>query len=482
MAQLDLGGLFAKSMIIILHNNIKMNTLTKPFGYNTHRESDRKKMLKEMGMSSIADLFRQIPNKVIMKRALDIPNPLPEWQLEAQIRALAAKNSTVLDYDSYLGGGAYQHYIPAVCDAIVSRGEFLTAYTPYQPEMSQGLLQALFEFQQMMAAVLGLPAANSSVYDGATALAESAFMLCRANHNKKILIAENILSEWREVIDTYTRGRDIELVKIGYDPKTGQINISELKNRLKEKAVAGLLVQSPNAFGIIEDIERIAEVCHRYKALLSVSSNPVALGKFEAPGKSGADIASCEAQPLGIPLNVGGPYLGVIATRKKFEKYLPGRIVGQVADIKGKRAFALIKENREQHVAREQATSNICTNQALLAVRAAIFLASLGEEGFKRFAEINYAKARYLAGQLTKIPGVKLLFKTSDFFNEFLVTLPVSPEKFFPRMKKKKIFPGIYYNIKSKYALLVAVTEVKSKKQLDYMARAFSECVKTINQ
>lgn len=458
-----------------------MNTLTKPFGYNTHRESDRKKMLKEMGMSSIADLFKQIPKEVIMKKILSLPDPLPEWQLEAQIRALAVKNRTVLDYDSYLGGGAYQHYIPAVCDAIVSRGEFLTAYTPYQPEMSQGLLQALFEFQQMIAAILGLPIANSSVYDGVTALSESAIMLCRAGHNKKILIAENILSEWQEVVGTYTRGQNIELIKIGYNPNTGEININELENRLKENAAAGLLVQSPNSFGIIEDIEHIAEVCHRYKALLSVSSNPVALGKFEAPGKLGADIASCEAQPLGIPLNAGGPYLGVIATRKKFEKYLPGRIVGQVTDIKGRRAFALIKENREQHIAREQATSNICTNQALLAVRAAVFLASLGEEGFKRFAEINYAKAHYLAEQLTKIPGVKL-FKTSDFFNEFLVTLPVGPEKFFQQMKKKKIFPGIYYNIESKHTLLVAVTEVKSKKQIDYMVNAFKECIKTINQ
>lgn len=438
-------------------------------------------MLKEMGMSSMADLFRQIPNEVVTKQTLSLPDPLPEWQLETHIRSLAEKNSTVLDYDSYLGGGAYQHYIPAVCDAIVSRGEFLTAYTPYQPEMSQGLLQALFEFQQMMAAILGLPIANSSVYDGATALSESAIMLCRANHNKKILMAENILSEWQEVVDTYTQGRDVELVKIGYNSKTGQININELENRLKESMIAGLLIQSPNSFGIIEDIERVAEVCHRYKALLSVSSNPVALGKFEAPGKLGADIASCEAQPLGIPLNVGGPYLGVIATRKKFDKYLPGRIVGQVADIKGKRAFALIKESREQHVAREQAISNICTNQALLAVRVAIFLASLGEEGFKRFAQINYAKAHYLAEQLTKIPGVKL-FKTSDFFNEFLVTLPASPEKFFLQMKKKKIFPGIHYNIKSKHALLVAVTEVKSKKQLDYMVNVFKECIETINQ
>ncbi|MCK4891135.1 MAG: aminomethyl-transferring glycine dehydrogenase subunit GcvPA [Candidatus Pacebacteria bacterium] len=453
-----------------------MNTTTKPFGYNTHRESDRKKMLKKLGMSSIADLFKQIPSEVIIKRKLNLPDPLPEWQLEAQLRSLAEKNSTVLDYDSYLGGGAYQHHIPAVCDAVVGRSEFLTAYTPYQPEMSQGLLQALFEFQKMMAAILGLPAVNSSVYDGATALAESATMLCRANNNKKILMAENVLIEWQEVINTYTQGRGIELIKIQHNLKTGQIDIDELENCLKKGSAAGFLVQSPNVFGVIEDIKHIAEVCHQYKTLLSVSSNPIALGKFEAPGKLGADIVSCETQPLGIPLNAGGPYLGSIATRKKFEKYLPGRIVGQTTDIKGKRAFVLIKESREQHVAREQATSNICTNQALLAVRAAVFLASLGEEGFKKFAEINYIKAHYLAKQITKISGVRLL-KTSDFFNEFLVALPINPEKFFMKMKKKKIFPGIYRNIKSKHTLLIAVTEVKSKEQLDYMANAFNKCL-----
>lgn len=452
----------------------KTKTISRPFGYNTHRESDRAEMLQVLGMRSIDDLFKNIPKKVRLDRDLDLPMPLSEWELENHMRTLASKNETVLTVDSYLGGGAYQHYIPAVCDAIVNRGEFLTAYTPYQPEMSQGLLQALFEFQQLISKLFALPAVHSSVYDGAIALAESAWMMCGATKRKKIIVSTTVWAEWQEVIRTYMKGRNVEIALVDYDKKTGKCDTQKLKTSLKKGDIAGILLQSPNALGVIEDIQEVVALAHKYGSLLSVSTNPISLGVLEAPGKLGADIASCEAQPLGIPLQGGGPYLGVIGSTKELEQFLPGRIVGELKDIKGARAYALVKEEREQHMAREEATSHICSNQALLTIRAACYLACVGEEGFKHIAQLNFAKAHYLAEKLCAIPGVRLVTQ-GEFFNEFTLHLPSPVENFIEKMHKKNIFVGITSKtMDADNCITIAVTEVKSKKQLDHMAKVFA--------
>ncbi len=322
-----------------------------------------------------------------------------------------------------------------------------------------------------------LPAVNCSVYDGAVALAESVWMMCQATGKKKIVLCATVWKDWQNVISTYTNGRNVEVVVIGYDKKSGTCDIQELKNALSGNDVAGVLVQSPNAFGVIEDIKEIAKLAHKYSALLSTSVNPISLGILEAPGKLGVDIASCEAQPLGIPLQAGGPYLGVIGTTKELQKFLPGRIVGELKDSKGARAFALVNEEREQHVAREKAGSHICSNQALLAVRAACYLACVGEDGFKQIAVLNFNKAHYLAEKLSRLQGVSLAVK-GTFFNEFTLQLSYPPEKIIEALHKKNIFAGIVTKVKDiENSLTIAVTEVKSKEQLDRMVEIFATTI-----
>lgn len=445
-------------------------------GYAAHSPEDRAAMLKEIGAASIEDLFSQIPAGLRLRRPLDLPEPLSEWELAKRLRRLAQSNSTTLTHLSLLGGGAYEHYIPAVVAAIASRGEFLTAYTPYQPEMSQGLLRVLHDFQLIMGRLLGLPAVNSSVYDGATALAEAAWMACSIRGLRRLAVAETIWPDWRRVLKTYMDGRGVELVYVAADPGTGAVPAEALDRALSGAPAAAFLLQTPNMYGVVESVRTLAALCRARRALCNVSTYPMLLGCAASPGALGADIVSCEAQSLGLQLNAGGPYLGVIAARAEHEMFLPGRIVGQCDDLKGEPALALVKESREQHVARHKATSHICSNQALMALRALVYLSSVGERGFRRLSSLNARKARYLCERLCRLPGVRLA-KSGPYFNEFLLRLPCPADGLLRALRRDGIFGGLDFSgfdPACRDHLLVAVTETKSKAELDRAAQAFA--------
>lgn len=446
-------------------------------GYNVHTEEDRDQMLAAMGKSVIADIFTEVPEHLRVKGALDLPPAMSEWELERHLRELANKNTTTLDHLSFLGGGAYEHYVPATVDAIANRGEFLTAYTPYQPEMAQGILRFLYDFQTTVGKLLGLPAVNCSVYDGATALAESVWMTCRITGNHRIAVAEGLWPEYREVLEVYLKGREVELITIPGDSKTGQIDESALKSILGDQKPGAVVHQTPNRSGVIERMSRIGELCKANGSLHVVASYPILYGLMKNPGQCDVDIAVCEGQPLGLQLNAGGPYLGIIATKEEYEMHLPGRIVGKCSDLKGEEALALVKEEREQHVARHEATSHICSNQANLALRALIYLCTVGEQGYQRVAELCTRKAHYLQAKLCSLEGVQPVV-SGPFLNEFLIELPKPAAEVLSALHEKQIFGGIAYNQLLAGApdnqLLIAVTETKSKADLDRFAEALS--------
>ena len=446
-----------------------------PAGYNVHTGSDVLAMLETMGLRSVEQLFEDVPASVRLRRELDLPPALAEWELQRDVRSMAALNSTSTTHPCFLGAGAYDHYIPAVVDAIVSRGEFLTAYTPYQPEMSQGLLQALFEFQTLVGRLLGRECVNCSVYDGATALAEACWMMCSATGRRRVIVPQALFSEYRAVLETYLVPRGVELIDAVSDARTGLTPAQALKDLLAQGDIAGVVLQTPNAFGVVEDVGAFAATCKQHGALLCVSVNPMLCGWIESPGQLGADIVTCEGQPLGLPLSSGGPYVGIIACAKPLERYLPGRLVGRVHDLNGKLGYALVKEDREQHVARDKATSHICSNQALNAIRVAVYLACLGESNFMRIAEVNAARASSLRERLTALPGVKPL-RSGVHFNEFALELPIPAEIFSRRMSERGVLAGV--PIAARLAghdrgLLVAVTEMRSAEDIElYVAQA----------
>lgn len=452
----------------------------KPTGYNVHTSDDVLSMLEAMGLPSLDALFSDIPAQVRLKRALRLPPALSEWELQRDVRSMGRLNATVVSHLNFLGCGAYEHHVPAVVDAIVSRGEFLTAYTPYQPEMSQGLLQALFEFQALAGRLLGRECVNCSVYDGATALAESCWMMCAASGQRTILAAETVFAEYRAVMETYLEPRGVQIEWITSDSRTGLFQVEPLRSRLAEGGCAGVVLQTPNAFGVVEDVASAAQACRQAGALLCVSVNPMLCGWVQAPGALGADIVCCEGQPLGLHLNAGGPYVGIIACAKPLERYLPGRLVGRVHDLNGKLGYALVKEDREQHVARDKATSHICSNQALNAIRVAVYLASLGEANLLRLAEANAAAAAGLRERLTALSGISLL-RSGVHFNEFAIELPMASDLFCRSMADAGIFAGVPVPqalVGHGRGLLVAVTETKTQADLDrYVAQA-AACLK----
>ena len=451
----------------------------QPLGYNVHTSADMQAMLNAMGLYSVEQLFSDIPPQVRLRRELALPPALSEWELMRDVRAMAAMNRTVLTHASFLGGGAYEHHIPAVVDAIVARGEFLTAYTPYQPEMSQGLLQALFEFQTLTGHLLGRESVNCSVYDGATALAESCWMMCSATGKRRVLVPQALWSDYHDVLATYLTPRGVAVSYVPQDAKTGLLDAEALSAMAAGEGVAGVVLQSPNAFGVIEDVAAASAICVQHKVLLAVCVNPLLCGWLEAPGRLGADIVVCEGQPLGLPLSAGGPYVGIIACSKSMERYLPGRLVGRVHDLNGKLGYALVKEDREQHVARDKATSHICSNQALNAIRVAIYLACLGERNFMRLAQANAAGAHHLQALLLAVLGIKPL-RSGAFFNEFSIELPGEASLFCAKMRKLGIFAGV--PVPASLAghgrgLLIAVTETKSQGDIEAYAAHARACL-----
>jgi glycine dehydrogenase subunit 1 len=435
--------------------------------------AEREAMLAEIGAASIDDLFSVIPAEYRLSRDLDVPRQQAESEIIDYFRAAGAKNAT--DYVSFLGAGAYRHYRPVIIDSLVQRGEFLTSYTPYQAEITQGTLQAIFEFQTMIAELTGMDLANASMYDGSTGAAEAVMMAVRVTGRHKAVVAATVHPEYREVLATYTRHQGIPESLVGYDRETGRIDLAALDAAITQETAA-VLVQRPNFIGVIEDIPAIAEIAHAKGALLIVAiAEAVSLGVVRPPVE--ADIVSMEAQSFGVALSYGGPFCGVIATKEKYVRQMPGRLVGQTTDSNGTRGFVLTLATREQHIRREKATSNICTNQALVALMATIFLSVYGKEGICELAEHNLAKAAYAAHTLSAVQGATQLFTVAPRFHEFVLRTDEAPAEWSKRLFENKIIGGIelsrwYPELGN--CTLWCVTEVISREQIDAAARALA--------
>lgn len=436
--------------------------------YIPHSDSDIKEMLETIGVKSFEELIQFIPEKLLNKDSFS-EKGLPEQELIRKYRKLAAENTSVHTVDSYLGAGAYEHFIPAVVDHLGSLPQFVTAYTPYQAEASQGTLQAFFEYQTLMCLLTGTDVSNASHYDGATALAESALIAVRRKPGA-LVVSKYLHPDYKKVLETYL-GEENPLTVVS--PANGLLQEESFPETL-----SAIIVQTPNFAGLIEDISRLSAIAKARDALLIVCVNPISLGLLEAPGTQGADIVVGDGQPLGNSLSFGGPYFGFMCSKKEHMRKLPGRIIGQTRDHNGKRGFVLTLQAREQHIRREKAASNICSNQALCALRGAIYLSYLGEQGFKNVSRECFEKAHYLFKKLTSIKGVKPVFN-SPFFHEFLIRLEgreVSMVK--KELKKKNISAGVTmenYFPDLKNTLLIAVTETKSVDALDRFATELGE-------
>ena len=437
--------------------------------YLPKSDAEREQMLAEIGAKSIDDLFRVIPEEYRLERDLDVPRQHAESEIIDYFRAAGARYPA--KHTSFLGAGAYRHYRPILIDAMVQRGEFLTSYTPYQAEITQGTLQAIFEFQTMIAELTGMDVANASMYDGSTGAAEAVLMAMRVTGRHKAVVARTVHPEYREVLHTYLRYREMPTTEVGYEARTGRVDLAALEADVTEETAA-VLVQSPNFFGVIEDIPAIAEIAHRRGALLIVSiAEAVSLGVVRPPVE--ADIVSMEAQSFGVPLCYGGPYCGVIAAKEQYLRQMPGRLVGQTVDRDGYRGFVLTLSTREQHIRREKATSNICTNQALVALMATIFLTIYGKEGMRELAEHNLAKAHYAMQTLSAQPGVKPLFQGAPFFNEYVLQTEEAPSAWAQRLRSDKIVGGIdlsRWYPELKRSTLWCVTEIMPKERIDTTA------------
>ncbi|HEV3137040.1 MAG TPA: aminomethyl-transferring glycine dehydrogenase subunit GcvPA [Pirellulales bacterium] len=386
--------------------------------YISNTPEDQRAMLEAIGLGSLDELFAAIPPELRLNRPLDIPPALTEIELTSHLSQLAAMNSPAGKKICFLGGGSYDHFIPAVVDAVASRGEFYTSYTPYQPEASQGNLQVFFEYQTLITQLTGMDVSNASLYDGGSAAAEAVLMATSATgRHKRVVTSRGVHPEYREILATYLANLDVELVVVG--SPDGTISPDELAAAVN-RDTACVLVQHPNFFGCLEPVERLADVAHSAGALFIVSVDPISLGLLKRPGDYGADIVVAEGQSLGSPMSYGGPYLGIMVCREQFVRRMPGRIAGETVDRRGKRCFVLTLQTREQHIRREKATSNICTNQGLFALRATVFLAALGPQGLRETAELCLRKSRYAAERLTSASPLSLAFDRPTF-KEFVV-------------------------------------------------------------
>jgi len=425
-------------------------------------EKQTQSMLSDIGAKSLDELFSDIKPH-LRPKSFDLPQGKSEFEVTGHLKDLAAKNAT--DLICFVGAGFYDHYIPSVVDHLSSRSEFYTAYTPYQPECSQGTLQAIYEYQSAICRLTGMEMANASLYDGGTALYEAMMMARRATGRNRVLVDNAVSPIYRTILYSYTKNLNIEFVEIPVSH--GQTDRGAIKKHLDDK-VACIILQNPNFFGAIDDHSDIASQAHRVGALVVESAYPIALGLLKTPGEMGADIVTGEGQSLGLPLSFGGPYLGFMATKKEFARKMPGRIVGATTDKEGRPGFVLTLQAREQHIRREKATSNICSNEALCAMRAVIFLCSLGKKGLTELAELNYEKSEFAKGLLKKIKGVTVK-QSSPTFNEFTVVLPCDPAEVIGRMIEKGFaagFPlGRYYPDMKNY-MIVAVTEKRTKKEI----------------
>ena len=434
---------------------------TNKFHYIPTTEDDRSRMLRTLGIGTVEELFADIPEE-LRNPSLDLPMPLSELELRRELETLAAQNRHLGGCASFLGAGAYNHFSPSVVRSIISRGEYLTAYTPYQPEVSQGTLQATYDFQTMICNLLGMEVADAGMYDAASALAEAALMACRITGRSRVAVLDTVSPAYLQVVKTYTQPQGIGL--------------DTLDARLPSLPAdaACLIIQYPNYFGYLEDIGSLERTAHEAGSLLVVSANPVAMGLFRPPGEYGADIVTGEGQPLGIPMSFGGPYVGLFATRQRYVRQMPGRIVGKTVDGRGRTGYVLTLSTREQHIRRERATSNICTNQALMTLAATVYLACLGKRGLRRVAELCYHKAHYAASLIGQIPGFSLPFPDT-FFDEFTVQCPASPSEINRWLLQRDIIGGLDVSDMIPNGMLLCVTEVNTREEIDGLAAALSE-------
>lgn len=432
--------------------------------------AERERMLKKIGVEKIEELFSVIPENVALDRPLDLPEGLSELEVLREINKKADKNVSLDEKVPFIGAGAYDHFIPSHIDHLISRSEFYTAYTPYQAELSQGTLQAIYEYQSMICELTGMDVANASLLDGGSATGEAVLMASRVSRKKKILISKGVHPAYREVARTYGRHQGLEFVEIDLDGTVS--NLEQINDEL-DKDTAAIVVQYPNFFGSIEDMNRISElVSSQKKTLFVVIANPIALGLLKPPSEFGADIVIGEGQSLGNPVNYGGPYLGYMATREKYLRQLPGRIAGATTDVEGNRGYVLTMQTREQHIRRAKATSNICTNEALNALVATIYMATMGKEGIKEVAEQSMKKAHYLADKIDQLEGFEVVNK-DNFFHEFLIKTQLSVEEVKKSLFEKDILAGLdISNFYSEEGLLVCVTEKRSKEELDKYVEA----------
>src|SRR5579872_236261 len=433
--------------------------------------ADRAQMVREIGIKSVDDLFAPIPAEYRLNRDLKVPRQMAESEIIDYFRQRSAENA--LGYTSFLGAGAYHHYRPVVIDSLISRGEFFTAYTPYQPEIAQGTLQAIFEFQTMICELTGMEVANASMYDGSTGAAEAVMMAVRVTGRKEAVVARSVHPEYREVMHTYAQHQGLPIREFGF-LENGRVDMAGLEKAITAET-ACVLIQSPNFFGTIEDVAAVADLAHQKGALLAVSiAEALSLGAVRPPAE--ADIVSMETQSFGVPLGFGGPYAGVLATKEKFVRQMPGRLVGETRDRNGKRGFVLTLSTREQHIRREKATSNICTNQALIATMATIYMTVYGREGLKELAQQNLAKAAYAAAQFGK--KTKLLFTGAPRFNEFVIQTQEDPHTLNDRLLEKKVIGGC--SLRKFYpelgnASLWCCTELNTREQIDAAVQAVGQ-------
>jgi glycine dehydrogenase subunit 1 len=439
--------------------------------YLPHTEEDIKTMLEAAGLGDMEQLFADIPRELVLKKPLEIPEGVPEFEVYRRMQALAARNR--VEPVSFLGCGSYQHIIPAAVGHVLSRSEFYTSYTPYQAEMSQGILQAIFEFQTMICELTGLEVSNASLYDGHTAVSEAAVLaLNSVRRSDTILYSSTLHPFTRQVLKTHFANLPVELEEVPAD--RGTTDLEELVKRLRP-GVAGVVLQSPNILGYIEDLSGLADKVHENGSLLIVSANPLSLGLLKSPGEWGADIAVGDTQPLGLPPYFGGPSVGYITATERLLRKMPGRIAGQSLDQEGARAFLLTLQAREQHIKRERATSNICSNQALAALATTVYLASLGRQGIREVAEQNLYKAHYLYGRLLEETPAEAL-QDRQFFNEFPVVFPKPAVEVLPRMEEAGFYAGVELHrldpTMPEGALLIAVTERRTREEMDRYVEA----------
>ncbi|HJU57995.1 MAG TPA: aminomethyl-transferring glycine dehydrogenase subunit GcvPA [Actinomycetota bacterium] len=433
-----------------------------------HTDDDVARMLEAIGLSSIDRLFDQIPEAVRLQGELDLPEGVSEMEILADLKALAARNRSAEDLVCFAGGGAYDHYVPAVVWALAGRSEFYTSYTPYQPELSQGVLQALFEYQSMICELTGLEVSNASLYDGATALAEAVNLARSTPGRDRVLVSAGVDRRYVETLETYGGG-------VGYRPETFEVLDGRGGEPEVGEDVACVIVQHPNAFGLLEPARELFGRAHAGGARAIQVFDPLSLGVLAPPGDLRADIAVAEGQVLGNHLSLGGPYLGVIATRLDDVRRLPGRIVGETVDVDGRTGYVLTLQAREQHIRREKATSNICTNQTLMAIAATVYLGWLGPEGLEELGRRCASKAAYAAERLTEVPGVELLFGDAPYFKEFPIRLPRPAAEVRDALIERGFLPGIALPDDDGHALLVAVTERRTREEIDGFAMALKE-------